>query len=191
MLFSSYSFLFFFPLVLILVGVLPVKWRNPLLLLASYFFYSCWSRRYCLLLLGCTAVAYVAGRLLEKRKWTFWAGLVTVLGLLAVFKYTDFLLYTLEKLVFRPLPRLSWVLPVGISFFTFQAAGYLVDVYQGKYKAETNFVNFALFVSFFPQLLSGPIGRGGELLPQYREPKKPGFQDLRNGLCTMTWGYFL
>ena len=67
MLFSSYSFLFFFPLVLILVGVLPVKWRNPLLLLASYFFYSCWSRRYCLLLLGCTAVAYVAGRLLEKR----------------------------------------------------------------------------------------------------------------------------
>ena len=149
MLFSSYSFLFFFPLVLILVGVLPVKWRNPLLLLASYFFYSCWSRRYCLLLLGCTAVAYAAGRLLEKRKWTFWAGLVTVLGLLAVFKYTDFLLYTLEKLVSRPLPRLSWVLPVGISFFTFQAAGYLVDVYQGKYKAETNFVNFALFVSFF------------------------------------------
>ena len=191
MLFSSYSFLFFFPLVLILVGVLPVKWRNPLLLLASYFFYSCWSRRYCLLLLGCTAVAYVAGRLLEKRKWTFWAGLVTVLGILAVFKYTDFLLYTLEKLVSRPLPRLSWVLPVGISFFTFQAAGYLIDVYQGKYKAETNFVNFALFVSFFPQLLSGPIGRGGELLPQYREPKKPGFQDLRNGLCTMTWGYFL
>lgn len=191
MLFSSYSFLFFFPLVLILVGVLPVKWRNPLLLLASYFFYSCWSRRYCLLLLGCTAAAYFAGRLLEKRKWTFWAGLVTVLGLLAVFKYTDFLLYTLEKLVSRPLPRLSWVLPVGISFFTFQAAGYLVDVYQGKYKAETNFVNFALFVSFFPQLLSGPIGRGGELLPQYRQPKKPSFQDLRNGLCTMTWGYFL
>ena len=191
MLFSSYSFLFFFPLVLILVGVLPVKWRNPLLLLASYFFYSCWSRRYCLLLLGCTAVAYFAGRLLEKRKWTFWAGLVTVLGILAVFKYTDFLLYTLEKLVSRPLPRLSWVLPVGISFFTFQAAGYLIDVYQGKYKAETNFVNFALFVSFFPQLLSGPIGRGGELLPQYRQPKKPGFQDLRNGLCTMTWGYFL
>ena len=191
MLFSSYSFLLFFPLVLILVGVLPVKWRNPLLLLASYYFYSCWSRRYCLLLLGCTAVAYFAGRLLEKKKWTFWAGLVTVLGLLAVFKYTDFLLYTLEGLFSRPLPRLNWVLPVGISFFTFQAAGYLIDVYQGKYKAETNFVNFALFVSFFPQLLSGPIGRGGELLPQYRNPKKPTFQNLCDGLCTMTWGYFL
>lgn len=191
MLFSSYSFLFFFPLVLILVGVLPVKWRNPLLLLASYFFYSCWSRRYCLLLLGCTAVAYVAGRLLEKRKWTFWAGLVTVLGLLAVFKYTDFLLYTLEKLVSRPLPRLSWVLPVGISFFTFQAAGYLIDVYRGKYKPEKNFLRFALFVSFFPQLLSGPIGRGNQLLPQYERPKKADFDALRRGFLTMTWGFFL
>lgn len=191
MLFSSYSFLLFFPLVLILVGVLPAKCKNMALLLASYYFYSCWSRRYCLLLLGCTVVVYAAARLLEKRKWTFWVGLTVVLGLLAVFKYADFGLYTLEQITGRQTPRLNLVMPVGISFFTFQAAGYLIDVYQGKYKAERNFINFALFVSFFPQLLSGPIGRGGKLLPQYAEPKKPGFEDLRAGLLTMTWGYFL
>lgn len=191
MLFSSYSFLFFFPLVLILVGILPVKLKNAALLLVSYYFYNCWSRRYCLLLLGCTVVVYAAARLLERKKWAFWAGLVTVLGLLAVFKYGDFALYTLETVIGRQTPRLNLVLPVGISFFTFQAAGYLIDVYQGKYKAERNFVNFALFVSFFPQLLSGPIGRGGVLLPQYANPRKPSFADLRSGLLTMTWGYFL
>lgn len=191
MLFSSYSFLLFFPLVLILVGVLPVKWKNIALLLVSYYFYSCWSKRYCLLLLGCTAVVYVAARLLEKKKWAFWAALAIVLGLLAVFKYADFGLYTLEQLLGKPTPRLNLVMPVGISFFTFQAAGYLIDVYQGKYKPERNFISFALFVSFFPQLLSGPIGRGGKLLPQYAEPKKPCFEDLRSGLITMTWGYFL
>ena len=191
MLFSSYSFLLFFPLVLILVGVLPVRFKNIALLLASYYFYSCWSRRYCLLLLGCTVVVYAAARLLEKRKWAFWAGLTVVLGLLAVFKYADFSLYTLEEITGRQMPRLNFVMPVGISFFTFQAAGYLIDVYRGRYKPERNFVNFALFVSFFPQLLSGPIGRGGKLLPQYAEPQKPGFEDLRSGLLTMTWGYFL
>lgn len=191
MFFSSYSFLLFFPLVLILANVLPAKWKNPMLLIASYFFYSCWSKRYCVLLLGCTVVVYIAARLLEKKRWTFWAGLLIILGVLFVFKYGDFSLYTLEKILGRQIPRLYLVVPVGISFFTFQAAGYLMDVYRGKYKTETNFINFALFVSFFPQLLSGPIGRGGSLLPQYADPQKPGYDDLRSGLLTMTWGFFL
>ena len=196
MLYNSYSFLLFFPLVLILVGLVPARLKNPALLLASYYFYSCFGKRYCLLLLGCTVVVYVAARLLEKRKWAFPVGLLTVLGILGVFKYADFALYTLESLlglagIDRSLPRLSLILPVGISFFTFQAAGYLIDVYRGKYKAERNFVNLALFVSFFPQLLSGPIGRGDQLLPQYRQPSKPSFSDLRGGLLTLTWGYFL
>lgn len=191
MVFNSYAFLLFFPLVLILVGLLPARCKNMALLLASYYYYSCWGKRYCLLLLGCTAVVYAAALLLEKRKWTFWAGLTVVLGSLAVFKYADFALYTLEQLLGKTTPRLNLMMPAGISFFIFQAAGYLVDVYQGKYKAERNFVNFALFVSFFPQLLSGPIGRGGKLLPQYDTPQKPGFADLRSGLLTMSWGYFL
>lgn len=196
MLYNSYSFLLFFPLVLILVGLVPVRFKNPALLLVSYYFYSCFSKRYCLLLLGCTVVVYVAARLLERRKWAFPVGLLTVLGILAVFKYADFALYTLESLLglagmSRSLPRLNLILPVGISFFTFQAAGYLIDVYQGKYQAERSFVNLALFVSFFPQLLSGPIGRGDKLLPQYADPKKPSFCDLRGGFLTLTWGYFL
>lgn len=196
MLFNSYAFLLFFPLVLIAVGLIPAKWKNPALLLASYYFYSCFSKRYCLLLLGCTLVTYFAARLLQNRKWVFWAGLTAVLGILAVFKYTDFLLYTLESLLgklgqSRVLPRLNLILPVGISFFTFQSAGYLIDVYKGKYKAETNFINLALFVSFFPQLLSGPIGRGDGMLPQYANSKKPSYSDLRAGLLTLTWGYFL
>lgn len=196
MLFNSYSFLLFFPLVLIAVGLVPPRFKNPALLIASYFFYSCFSKRYCLLLLGCTAVVYFAARLLKGKKWVFWSGLCIVLGILAVFKYTDFLLYTLEGLlgkagIHRPLPRLNLVLPMGISFFTFQAAGYLIDVYKGKYEPERNFIRFALFVSFFPQLVSGPIGRGDQLLPQYAAPKKPSYDALRSGLLTLTWGYFL
>ena len=196
MLYNSYAFLLFFPLVLILVGLIPVRWKNPALLFVSYYFYSCFSRRYCLLLLGCTVVVYLAALGLERRRWVFPVGLAAVLGVLAVFKYADFALYTLERLlglagVESALPRLRLVLPVGISFFTFQAAGYLIDVYRGRYQAERNFVNLALFVSFFPQLLSGPIGRGELLLPQYRCPRKPSFSDLRSGLITLTWGYFL
>lgn len=89
------------------------------------------------------------------------------------------------------MPRVSLLQPAGISFFTFQAAGYLIDVYRGKYKPEKNFLQFALFVSFFPQLLSGPIGRGDQLLPQYERPKKADFDALRRGFLTMTWGFFL
>ena len=130
MLFNSYSFLLFFPLVLIAVGLVPARWKNPALLLASYYFYSCFSKRYCLLLLGCTLVVYFAARLLRNRKWAFWGGLTILLGVLALFKYTDFVFYTLEKLLGklgsdRSLPRLNLILPMGISFFTFQAAGYL------------------------------------------------------------------
>ena len=196
MLFNSYSFLLFFPLVLIAVGLVPARWKNPALLLASYYFYSCFSKRYCLLLLGCTLVVYFAAQLLRNRKWAFWGGLTILLGVLALFKYTYFALYSLENLLGklgadRSLPRLNLILPMGISFFTFQAAGYLIDVYKGKYPPEENFVRFALFVSFFPQLVSGPIGRGDQLLPQYAAPEKPGFQDLRAGLLTLTWGYFL
>ena len=89
------------------------------------------------------------------------------------------------------MPRVSLLQPAGISFFTFQAAGYLIDVYKGKYGPEKNFLRFALFVSFFPQLLSGPIGRGDQLLPQYEKPQKADFDALRRGFLTMTWGFFL
>ena len=198
MVFNSYSFLLFFPVVLVLTRVLPVKWRNGLLLLASYVFYASWGVGFCVLLLGITVLVYAAGLLLERRrrKWLFLLGLAGTLGALLVYKYLDFGLYTVNALtralgLGEPMPRFSLLQPAGISFFTFQAAGYLIDVYRGKYKPEKNFLRFALFVSFFPQLLSGPIGRGDQLLPQYAHPRKADFAAVRRGFLVMTWGFFL
>ena len=198
MVFNSYSFLLFFPIVLVLTQLVPTKWRNGLLLLASYAFYASWGKRFCVLLLGLTVLVYAAGLLLgrQKRRWLFWLGLAGTLGALLVYKYLDFGLYTVNALtralgLGEPMPRVSLLQPAGISFFTFQAAGYLIDVYRGKYKPEKNFLRFALFVSFFPQLLSGPIGRGDQLLPQYEKPQKADFDALRRGFLVMTWGFFL
>lgn len=198
MVFNSYSFLLFFPVVLILVNILPVKWRNGLLLLSSYLFYASWGKRYCVLLLFVTGVVYGAGLLLEKKhqKGVFLLGLLGALGGLLLYKYANFVLSTGNTLLQtlglgQPLPVLCLAMPAGISFFTFQAAGYLIDVYQGKYPAERSFLRLALFVSFFPQILSGPIGRGDQLLPQYAHPKKPTYDQLRHGLLVMTWGFFL
>ena len=198
MVFNSYSFLLFFPIVLVLTQLAPAKWRNGLLLVASYVFYASWGKRFCVLLLGLTVLVYAAGLLLgqKKRRWLFWLGLGGTLGALLVYKYLDFGLYSINALtralrLGEPMPRVSLLQPAGISFFTFQAAGYLIDVYRGKYKPEKNFLRFALFVSFFPQLLSGPIGRGDQLLPQYERPKKADFDALRRGFLTMTWGFFL
>ena len=188
----------FFPIVLVLTHLAPTKWRNGLLLLASYAFYASWGKRFCVLLLGLTVLVYAAGLLLgrQKRRWLFWLGLAGTLGALLVYKYLDFGLYTVNALtralgLGEPMPRVSLLQPAGISFFTFQAAGYLIDVYRGKYKPEKNFLRFALFVSFFPQLLSGPIGRGDQLLPQYEKPQKADFDALRRGFLVMTWGFFL
>lgn len=198
MVFNSYSFLLFFPIVLVLTQLAPAKWRNGLLLVASYVFYASWGKRFCVLLLGLTVLVYAAGLLLgqKKRRWLFWLGLGGTLGALLVYKYLDFGLYSINALtralgLGEPMPRVSLLQPAGISFFTFQAAGYLIDVYRSKYKPEKNFLRFALFVSFFPQLLSGPIGRGDQLLPQYERPKKADFDALRRGFLTMTWGFFL
>ena len=198
MVFNSYSFLLFFPIVLILTQLFPARWRNGLLLLASYVFYASWGKRFCVLLLGLTVLVYGVGLLLgrKNRKWLFVLGLLGTLGALLVVKYLDFGMDSLNALtralgLGEPMPRFSLLQPAGISFFTFQAAGYLIDVYRGKYKPEKNFLRFALFVSFFPQLLSGPIGRGDQLLPQYAQPKKADFGALRRGFLTMTWGFFL
>lgn len=191
MLFYSAGFLLFFAAVLLAVWVVPVRWRNACLLLASYGFYASWGLWGCLVLFGMTVITYFAALLLEKRRGIFLGALLVLLGTLGVFKYSRFLLTSLGAV----LPVAVWVpnLPqsVGISFFTFQAVGYLCDVRKGKYKAERNFWNLALFLAFFPQLLSGPIGRGGQLLPQYAQPRKPSWAEVQKGTARMLWGYFL
>ena len=188
--FHSYGFLFFFPLVLLCVWVFPRRMKNGLLLVASYLFYASWGLKYCLVLLGAAALAYLAGLLLERRRWVLPGALVLLFGLLGVFKYTPFVLSNLARLGLPVNGSFRIAAPLGISFFTFQAAGYLWDVRRGKYPAERNFLRFALFVSFFPQLLTGPIGRGDRLLPQYAQCRKPEYEDLRAGFLIMTWGYF-
>ena len=202
MLFNSYVFLVFFPIVLLMYFILPVKIKNYWLLVASYYFYMSWNPKYGLLLLGCTLVSYFSARLVSKaedtgKKKMILAGtLIVVFGCLIFFKYLNFFADNISRIcsIFGgnvPSGHFDIVLPVGISFFSFQAVGYLVDVYRGDVEAEKNFFKYALFVSFFPQLVAGPIERSRNLLKQFDETYRFDWERARDGLFMMLWGYFL
>ncbi|MBR4759794.1 MAG: MBOAT family protein [Lachnospiraceae bacterium] len=178
--------------------VLPGKVQNYWLLLASFFFYMNWNPVYGLLLLASILITYLASILIEKKivpKGALVFSLVSNLGLLAVFKYSAFFAANANALLGKisaarlPVPQL--VLPVGISFYVFQALGYTMDVYHGREKAERNFFRYALFVSFFPQLVAGPIERSKNLLPQFHSVHRFDADRVRSGLLTMLWGLFL
>lgn len=201
MLFNSFEFLIFFPIVALVYYLIPQKGRHIWLLVASYYFYMCWNAAFALLILTSTVLTYICGlalgRLENRRKKIITASCVIInLGILIYFKYSGFILNTLVNLINSlniqiRTPKFDILLPVGISFYTFQALGYLIDVYRGKVEAERNFFRYALFVSFFPQLLSGPIGRAGSLIPQIYKKHKFSLKTVRDGLVLMLWGYFL
>ncbi len=210
MLFNSGTFLLFFPVVTLVYFLLPKKIRWVWLLVASYYFYMCWEPLYALLMLASTVVTYLSGLMIGHfqghgqeqpakvsfKKLAVALSFVLNLGILCFFKYFDFLadnLCALLALVGIQLtrPSFSILLPVGISFYTFQALGYTVDVYRGKIEVERNFFRYALFVSFFPQLVAGPIERSGNLLRQLRTPTSVNYDRIRKGLMMMLWGYFL
>lgn len=186
MLFNSLEFVVFFPVVLMIYFLIHRKLRVFWLLIASYFFYMCWKPKYLLLLLFSTAVTWGAGLLLErwredlhKKRATAAAAILLNFGILFLFKYLDFLWHNFSAILGRfhvtlPENTVSLLLPVGISFYIFQAVGYTVDVYRGTIAAERNFPRYALFVSFFPQLVAGPIERSGNLLPQVRNLENGG-----------------
>ena len=173
MVFSSLLFLFrFLPVLLIVYFVAPRRYRNGVLFLGSLIFYGWGEPVYISLLLFSTLVDYIHGRLVwrfmeegkQKRARLCVASSVIInLGLLGVFKYADFLMETVGRLFGIPLPLPGLALPIGISFYTFQTMGYVIDVYHGKAEAEKNIFKMALFTSFFPQLIQGPISRFGEL----------------------------
>ena len=205
MLFNSIPFLIFFPIVAGLYLLLPKKIKPMWLLLASYYFYMSWNYKYVVLILFTTLVTYVAGLLigkadaLPKKKLFLTLGLVLNFGLLFFFKYFGFFLENVSRIlsVFKigvidnPF---DFLLPVGISFYTFQAVGYCIDVYRGDIKAERNFIRYALFVSFFPQLVAGPIERSKNLLSQINEigeKKMVSYEKAVSGLGMMLWGLFL
>ena len=205
MLFNSIDFLIFFPIVLLVYFVCPRKIRYIWLLVSSYFFYMCWNPWFIFLLVGVTIVSWLCGLGIEwmhgnrhKAKWLVAVSCAVLLGTLGYFKYTNFLIGTLNRLLeyvhINPISRHDVILPIGISFYTFQALGYLIDVYRKNVKAEKNVLKYALFVAFFPQLLSGPIGRAKSLLGQMEEePQRHvwNYERIISGLILMLWGYFL
>lgn len=210
MLFNSLDFLLFFPVVTLAYFALPKRWRPVWLLVASYYFYMSWNAKYALLMLFSTAVTYGSGWLMDllgqtawtEKKRTRWkkicvAGSFTVnLSILFFFKYFNFAISNLAGLAGKfgiqlYQPVFDVILPVGISFYTFQAFGYTVDVYRGDIPAEKNFIRYALFVSFFPQLVAGPIERSGNLLAQIQNPPEFNVENAREGLLTMAYGLFL
>jgi len=204
MLFNSFEFLIFFPIVCIIYFLLGKnKFRNPFLLIASYYFYMNWKPIYALLILTSTILTYVCGLLVEKysadtrkKKLYLTVSIVLNFAILFVFKYFNFINESIFELLSLfglrwSVPNLDILLPVGISFYTFQAVGYSVDVYRGTIKAERNFFTYALFVSFFPQLVAGPIERAKNLLPQFHEEHSFEYSRVVEGLRMMLWGYFM
>lgn len=210
MLFNSISFILFFPLVVLFYYLIPHKFRYLWLLAASYYFYMCWNASYALLLLFSTAITYAGGLILHHLKQKETGGSLLILpkklcvgiclflnlSILFVFKYFHFFMDNLNSLfshlhIEAAAPAFSLLLPVGISFYIFQALGYIMDIYRGKTEPEKNFFRYALFVSFFPQLVAGPIERSSNLLPQFREKHKFSLNQVKSGLLLMLWGYFL
>ena len=205
MLFNTFKFLLIFPLIFAIHWAIPAKynqWRKLFLILVSYVLYMNWKPAFALVLLGVTLITYGGGYLLDvqqvtkKRKNIVW--LFTFLGLLPllVFKYYNFINNSLtDGLVAIGLkfsmPGLNWAVPVGISFFTFQAVGYMLDVYHERVRAEKNFIDYLLFVSFFPQIASGPISKADELLPQIKKERTFNYNQAVSGLKYLLWGMFL
>lgn len=199
----------YFPIVIGLYFVIPSKWRKMWLLLASYYFYMSWNAKYVLLIGTSTIATYICGLLLSKcmkEKAAVWkkktiivSCMILNLGILAVFKYGNFTIDSVNAILkmfhMNVIDRkIDLLLPVGISFYTFQALGYIVDVYRGDVEAEKDFCRYALFVSFFPQLVAGPIERSKNLLNQMRGIEKIRLWNARrvtSGAILMVWGFFM
>lgn len=201
MLFNSWQFLIFFPLVVAAYFLLPGRFRWMLLLGASYYFYMCWKPEYALLLILSTVVDYYTalqmGKTASPRKKKFYLGvsLSSNLGILFLFKYFNFLNASARAVfnhfnIFYNVPMFELLLPVGISFYTFQTLSYSIDVYRGRIEPEKHLGLFALYVTFFPQLVAGPIERSTSLLPQFYRHHNFDRQRIIAGLQLMLWGFF-
>lgn len=202
MVFNSIEFLIFFPLVVMGYYLLPQRYRWMLLLAGSYYFYMSWKLEYVFLILFSTAVDYFAGIRMERhalgskpRKLYLVMSLVINLGLLFTFKYFNFfndnirVLFEAISITYHA-PTLDLLLPIGISFYTFQTLSYSIEVYRGNYKAERHFGYFALYVAYFPQLVAGPIERPENLIPQLRRRMEFSYQNVTDGLKMIAWGFF-
>lgn len=201
MLFNSLHFLVFFPVAVCVYFALPYRWRWIWLLACSYYFYMAWKPAYVLVIWLLTAIDYVAGLAIGgaksagTRRLFLGLSLASNLTLLFTFKYFNFFNETVESLigwagyVYEPV-LLDVVLPLGVSFHTFQALSYTIDVYRGRQEPERNLGQFALFIAFFPQLVAGPIERAWHLLPQLAVRHEIDYERVTSGLKLMAWGFF-
>ncbi|MBD5543225.1 MAG: MBOAT family protein [Lachnospiraceae bacterium] len=205
MIFNSIDYLLFFPVVVCLYFLMPKRLKNVWLLVVSYFFYMQWNAKYALLLAGSTFITYVGGLFIERFRnqgkevpakaclgFTFLLNLL----ILFFFKYINFAIDNINRLAGAAgaeinLTHFDILLPVGISFYIFQALSYSMDVYRGEIKATRNIVKYALFVSFFPQLVAGPIERSKNLLGQFDREHRFQVDNVRKGLLMMAWGLFM
>ena len=201
MLFNSLQFVIFFPIVIILYFLTPYKKRWILLLIASYYFYMCWKVDYILLIIISTLIDYICSnkmsRIKEKVKRKKWLliSIFSNIGILFGFKYFNFFSENIQTLfnnynVFYEIPLFNILLPVGISFYTFQTLSYTIDVYNNKTPAQRHLGVFAVYVSFFPQLVAGPIERSNHLLPQFFREHDFSYIRVKAGLQKMLWGFF-
>ncbi len=200
MLFNSFQFLIFFPVVTISYFLLPHRYRWALLLAASCYFYMQFIPVYILILLATITVDYIAGILIEdtqgvRRKQYLIFSIIANIGALAIFKYCNFIndnMIALAQLIGwnYPIEHLNVILPIGLSFHTFQSLSYTIEVYRGHQKAERNLGIFALYVMFYPQLVAGPIERPQNLLHQFYEKHTFDYQRVTDGLKLMGWGLF-
>ena len=210
MIFNSFQFLWLFPLILItyygcsrLLNKKRIpKASNYILLAISYLLYAQWNPAYTLILLGVTLCTYLSASIIEKqqaygkKRYIIYSAATLTLLPLIVFKYYDFIIGSFKELfahcgITLGLQGLNWAIPLGLSFFTFQAVGYLWDVYYCKIKAEHNLADYMLFVSFFPQIMSGPISKAQSLLPQIKAERTFDYGKSVQGLKWLLWGFFL
>ena len=201
MLFNSFLFIFFFAIVYMLYCLLNHRWQNRMLLLASYIFYGAWDWRFLSLILISTILDYFCGIKIyeteDKRRRKFFVALSIIgnLSILGFFKYFNFFAVNLKLLLgqfgitIHP-SFLHIILPVGISFYTFQTMSYSLDIYRKQMKPTKNFLDFALFVAFFPQLVAGPIERARNLLPQISKERTVTTDQRIQGGWLILWGYF-
>lgn len=204
MLFSSFSFGLFLPITLLLywaVGFKRIKAQNAILLLASYLFYGLWDWRFLFLIIASSLVDYFAAHAIKgtesnsKQKLYLYSSIVWNLGVLFLFKYYNFfidefaLLFNMQQGEFA-FSTLNLILPVGLSFYTFQTMSYTIDVYKNRIPTSRNLLNFLCFVSFFPQLVAGPIEKASNLLPQFNRKRIFNIKEIKDGLRQILWGLF-
>ena len=199
MLFNSYAYAIFLPIVFMIYWILPQKYRWILLLVSSYYFYMCWNPKYVVLILGTTVITYLSALQIKRKpkykKVSLAVSIIICMGVLFIFKYYNFALESISNFLrlftiqFSP-ATLKLLLPVGISFYTFQTMSYVIDVYRGDIEPEKHFGYYATFISFFPQLVAGPIERTSNLLPQIKSEKKFDYDQASYGMKLMVWGFF-